>query len=179
MFGADTSNNQAQSTTLSTTSDVTSPLVSNDAPIISSTTPPIGLGETVTPDVSTPEDTSTEMSRPDIPEFIPPDSDGNINQTVVEKEEAPKPASNLADIKKEALTKLGPLVDKLDQEPVDKFKTLMMMIQASDDQSLITKAYEAANAITDETEKARALLDIVNEINYFTTQSAEPSSTTL
>ena len=46
----------------------------------------------------------------------------------------------------------------------------MMMIQASDDKSLVPKAYEAANSIEDEKVKAQALLDIINEINYFTNQ---------
>ena len=46
------------------------------------------------------------------------------------------------------------------------------MIQAADDQSLIKTAYEAAQQITDEKSKAQALLDIVNEINYFTQQAA-------
>jgi len=43
-----------------------------------------------------------------------------------------------------------------------------MMIQAADDQSLIKDAYEAAQNINDEKARAQALLDIVNEINYFT-----------
>jgi len=76
--------------------------------------------------------------------------------------------SDLLNIKKEALEHLSPLVSKLDQPPEEKFKTLMMMIQASDDQSLVSAAYEAANAIEDEKVRAQALLDIVNEINYFT-----------
>ncbi len=46
----------------------------------------------------------------------------------------------------------------------------MMMIQASDDQSLIGNAYAAAKEITDEKTRAQALLDIINEINYFTQQ---------
>lgn len=46
----------------------------------------------------------------------------------------------------------------------------MMMIQASDNQNLIQSAYEAAHKITDENVKAQALLDVVNEINYFTHQ---------
>ncbi len=74
----------------------------------------------------------------------------------------------LLDIKQQALSQLTPLVSHLDQSPVEKFRTLMMMIQASDNQSLISQAYEAAQQITDEKEKAQALLDIVNEINYFT-----------
>jgi hypothetical protein len=76
--------------------------------------------------------------------------------------------SELLNIKQEALEKLNPLVDKLDQSPEEKFHTLMMMIQASDDQTMIPLAYESAQSIEDEKEKAQALLDVVNEINYFT-----------
>lgn len=82
--------------------------------------------------------------------------------------------TDLAELKKKALNELSPLVQLLDQEPSDKFKTLMMMIQASDDQSLIPQAYEAASKITNDKEKAQALLDVVNEINYF---SQTPTTT--
>lgn len=75
---------------------------------------------------------------------------------------------SLLNIKQEALTQLSPLVSHLDQNPEERFRTLMMMIQASDNQALIHSAYEAASQITDEKQKAQALLDIVNEINYFT-----------
>lgn len=74
----------------------------------------------------------------------------------------------LFDLKQQALQSLAPLVDKLDQTPDEKFKTTMMLIQASDNPSLIKEAYDAANAITDEKTRAQALLDVVNEINYFT-----------
>lgn len=75
---------------------------------------------------------------------------------------------DLLTIKQEALKQLNPLVEHLDQTPAEKFRTTMMMIQASDDQNLIKSAYEAAQQIPDEKEKAQALLDVVNEINYFT-----------
>ena len=74
----------------------------------------------------------------------------------------------LIDIKDKALDELSPLIDKLDLSPKEKFQTLMMMIQASDNQNLVKAAYAAAHAIEDEKAKAQALLDIVNEINYFT-----------
>lgn len=77
---------------------------------------------------------------------------------------------DLLDIKQQALQQLGPLVGHLEQTPEEKFRTTMMMIQASDDQNLIKDAYDAALAITDEKARAQALLDIVNEINYFTQQ---------
>lgn len=84
---------------------------------------------------------------------------------------SPLPA-DLSDIKDQALKQLSPLVGKLDQSPEEKFKTLMMLIQASDNHDLIKEAYESANKIEDETVKAQALLSIVNEINYFTQKSA-------
>lgn len=73
-------------------------------------------------------------------------------------------------IKQKALQELKPLVGHLDQTPEERFRTTMMMIQAADDQSLIPQAYEAANAISDEKTHAQALLDVVNEINYFSSQ---------
>lgn len=82
-------------------------------------------------------------------------------------------ANDLLDIKQQALQQLTPLVGHLDQNPEEKFRTTMMMIQASDDQSLIKVAYDAAQQISDEKTKAQALLDIVNEINYFTHPAAE------
>ena len=79
-------------------------------------------------------------------------------------------ASELIEIKQKALNELSPLVNQLDQTPEEKFKTTMMLIQASDNQALIPDAYAAAQSITDEKIKAQALLDVINEINYFTQQ---------
>jgi hypothetical protein len=76
--------------------------------------------------------------------------------------------SDLIDIKQQALEQLSPLVKHLEQSPEEKFKTTMMMIQASDDQSLVPEAFESAKQITDDKARAQALLDIINEINYFT-----------
>jgi hypothetical protein len=74
----------------------------------------------------------------------------------------------LLDLKQHALQSLAPLVGHLDQTNEEKFKTTMMLIQASDNSDLIPEAYEAANKIEDEKVRAQALLDVVNEINYFT-----------
>ncbi len=76
--------------------------------------------------------------------------------------------SDLLEIKRSALQDLSPLLDQLDQEPEERFQTTMMMVQATDDKSLVPKAYEAAKQIKKDKERAQALLDIVNEINYFT-----------
>jgi hypothetical protein len=92
----------------------------------------------------------------------------------------PTPSSNktpatddLLDIKRQALQELSPLVGHLDQTPEEKFKTTMMMIQATDDQSLVPNAYEAAKSIEDDKARAQALLDIINEINYFTQEKKD------
>lgn len=75
---------------------------------------------------------------------------------------------DLVNIKKQALQELNPLIEHLDQSSEEKFKTTMMMIQTSDDKSLIPRAFTIAKSLTDEKQRAQALLDIVNEINYFT-----------
>jgi hypothetical protein len=77
---------------------------------------------------------------------------------------------DLLGIKQDALQELTPLVGHLEQTAEEKFRTTMMMIQATDDHSLIKQAYESAKQITDEKTRAQALLDVVNEINYFTQQ---------
>jgi hypothetical protein len=75
---------------------------------------------------------------------------------------------DLLSIKQQALQELSPLVGHLQQSPEEKFRTTMMLIQASDNSDLIKEAYESAQQIPDEKARAQALLDIVNEINYFT-----------
>jgi hypothetical protein len=77
---------------------------------------------------------------------------------------------DLLQIKQNALQELSPLVGHLDQSAEEKFRTTMMMIQASDDHTLLQSAYDTAKQITDEKVRAQALLDVINEINYFTQQ---------
>jgi hypothetical protein len=101
--------------------------------------------------------------------FMPPAPDADTDQPAPAVT-TPAGSDDLLNIKQEALQQLSPLVGHLDQSPEEKFRTTMMMIQASDDQSLLKDAYEAAKQITDEKARAQALLDVVNEINYFTQQ---------
>lgn len=83
------------------------------------------------------------------------------------------PTDELLQIKQDALQQLSPLVNQLDLAPEEKFRTTMMMIQAADDHSLLSQAYEIAKQITDEKARAQALLDVINEINYFTQQQKD------
>ena len=50
-----------------------------------------------------------------------------------------------------------------------------MMLRASDDPALIKPAFDAAQGISGEKEKAQALLDIINEINYITSNQQQTS----
>lgn len=79
-------------------------------------------------------------------------------------------SDDLADLQKQAIGELAPILGKLNLSNEEKFNTVMMMVQATDDKNLLKEAHEAAKAIEDEKVRAQALLDIINEINYFTTK---------
>jgi hypothetical protein len=124
--------------------------------------------------------TEDQDSQDDLPgpirDVIAPAGSGNaqnpvppmpINARDISDDDANVP-HELIDIKQKALTELKPLIGQLDQTPEDKFRTLMMIIQASDNQGMIKQAYDVAEDIKDEKARAQALLDLVNEINYFT-----------
>lgn len=161
MFGND-NNQQVQDDTVAQT---IAPDPTTDATIASDITtsdPPFDT-PTGAPEVSAEADLTT----PELPQnaseptATPPEASGN---------------DDLLGIKQQALQQLSPLVGQLDQAPDEKFRTTMMMIQASDDQSLVKTAFEAAKQITDDKARAQALLDIINEINYFTQHTEKPSS---
>ena len=129
--------------------------------VITPTAPP--LNDAMAP--AQPEENTSTTAMPTIVNEPPKEEDT--------ASEPPRPAvsaddDELMNIKQQALHSLAPLVNQLDQTPEEKFKTTMMLIQASDNANLIKDAYDAASAITDEKNRAQALLDVVNEINYFT-----------
>jgi hypothetical protein len=111
---------------------------------------------------------ANDTPQPSAPAFDTPTDTTAPSDTLAVPAPADAKADDLLRIKQDALKQLSPLVSHLDQSPEEKFRTTMMMIQAADDQALIKDAYEAAQNITDEKARAQALLDIVNEINYFT-----------
>ncbi|OGL25275.1 hypothetical protein A3A68_01425 [Candidatus Saccharibacteria bacterium RIFCSPLOWO2_01_FULL_48_13] len=145
-----------------------------DNPVVA----PLAPMPTAAPETS--PDISAQLEDIYNPLPAPPASDDKPEDKVDKPKDKPPhlPTSDsdeLIELKKQALEKLTPLVGKLDQTPEEKFKTTMMLIQASDNADLVPDAYQAANKITDEKAKAQALLDVVNEINYFT-QSKDKKS---
>lgn len=89
---------------------------------------------------------------------------------------APSPApaadSSLDGIKKDALTELRPLVDKLNVSAEERFDTYLLLIRSTDDKSLIGPAHEAAKEIKDDARRAQALLDVIKEIDYLSQNAA-------
>lgn len=81
----------------------------------------------------------------------------------------PQVSGDLESIKKDAIVALRPLVDKLELAPEEKFDTYLLLLRSTDDKELIGPANEAAKAITDESRRAQALLDIIKEIDYLST----------
>jgi|GEM_PF-934136 len=97
-----------------------------------------------------------EMPAPNPSDFTPP---------------AVAPVSNLDSIKREALAELRPLVDKLALPPEEKFNTILLIIRSTDDASLLPVAHEVARTIADENLRAKALLDVIKEIDFFGQQA--------
>jgi hypothetical protein len=124
-----------------------------------------GTVGTVTPVTSSDE---VDLQLPSSEHTVAPTADVSAPATASTVSAAP---DDLLDIKQEALQQLSPLVGHLDQTPEERFRTTMMMIQATDDHTKIKEAYDAAKEITDDKTRAQALLDVVNEINYFTQQN--------
>ena len=83
-------------------------------------------------------------------------------------------SSDLDAIKKDALSELRPLVDKLDVSPEEKFDTYLLLLRSTDDKALIGPAHEAARGIADEARRAQALLDIIKEIDYLSGAAQQP-----
>lgn len=144
---------------------VASPLVTPDP---STPTGPVATAPTTDANqVITPTKPSQEISThsESITNAVPKD---NVSTTPADK---PKSGDgDLDTIKQNALKDLTPLLNKLDQGPEEKYKTLMMIIQASDNQDLVSEAYETVQKITDDKARADALIGIINEINYFSQQ---------
>src|SRR5688500_14747798 len=141
MFGnddqKDAPNNNANNTQ---DSDLSAPLPPSDPTDDSS----LALDDKTTGDAS--DDATISAPSSSIGDPTPPP-----NTTLVSDASSAKPGEpsapthatgptahdDLLDIKQNALQQLSPLVGHLDQSPEEKFRTLMMMIQASDDQGLV------------------------------------------
>lgn len=136
---------------LPTDGDVTSTTDATDAILDSS--PTNALDDQ--PLVPTPPTPMPEPIQPPMPAVMP-------DSPVM----ASEGTGDLDSIKQQAISELRPLVDKLNVSPEEKFDTLLLLIRSTDDRELIAPAHQAAREIMDESRKAKALLDIIKEVDY-------------
>jgi len=137
-----------------------------------SATPPTepeakNLEDVISPAGGFPRQQTFPQTNNQVPDLPAPESG---DPTPADDSNSDNSNDDLINIKHKALTELAPFVDELDLTAEDKFQTVMMVIQTNDDRTLIDKAFKLAHAIEDEKIKAQALLQVVNEINYFTHQ---------
>lgn len=153
-----------------------------EPPLSLSTNPSDTQLSSAADDAATTTETSTDASTDPAPETPAateePSADTSESSEPAASEQAVStPATgDLESIKTSALEELAPLINELDQPPEDRYRTLMMIIQSSDNQELVKEAYEAAQKIEDKKAKAEALLNILNEINYFTGKDDKPAA---
>ncbi|HEU5187206.1 MAG TPA: hypothetical protein VFT87_01750 [Candidatus Saccharimonadales bacterium] len=112
---------------------------------------------------------NTDDSRDDSPAGDTSKTDDHTPPTLEPTiDDAQKDPSNLEKIKSSAISDLRPLLGKLNISDEEKFDTLLLFIRSTDDVSLLGETYEAAKAIQDEDKRAKALLDVIREVSYFT-----------
>ena len=71
----------------------------------------------------------------------------------------------VAQIKTAALRALVPIIDKLNQDPSQKFNLCRNILEELQDTSVLEPAYQTALGISDESERAEALLYLVESID--------------
>lgn len=107
------------------------------------------------PDLPTPESTAEQSEQP-------AEAHPVIEQPAVDT--APE-AMNTSEIKKAALRDLVPLVDKINMDSSQKFKLYQNIFEDLKDYTVLSPAYQAARNIQNETERANALLYLVESID--------------
>ena len=170
--GSDTAASSSYLDQLTAASHETTTAVPAPPPTVISPTPPTPEPAMVAnhiPEPASAPPTATSSAPMDLPQpaSLSSSSPASISPT---PPTSPINPDDLLALKQQALNQLTPLVGQLEQTPEERFRTTMMMIQSADNQSLIKDAYEAAQAISDDKVRAQALLDVINEINYFTQQ---------
>ena len=90
-------------------------------------------------------------------------SDITPEVTAIEDSNAEVKDAQFEEVKKQMLQDLYPLMDKIKMQPEQKFKVYKQMIESTGSKDMITSAYEAVKEISNEQEKAEALLFLVEK----------------
>lgn len=129
-----------------------------------------------------PEDAPADMQLPTMP--VPDPAAGLMNEApapieeqAAEAQEMPAPvaevpepvatetvaATELSDVKKNMISDLIPLMDKVELTPEKKFAFYKEVIDAKNDKNLVPEAYAVAKTLTDDAAKAEALLYLIDK----------------
>ena len=114
---------------------------------------------------------NNNVATPPRPTFNPPKND---TTTVTVNTNTPNSVASsggddnggLANLREQALEQLRPLLDEATLDATEKFDIYMRLIHTSNDSGLLAKAHEVAAQIEDNDERARALFDVVTEIDF-------------
>lgn len=130
------------------------------------------------PDTPVPPMPVPPMPAPEAVQPLPtPDSQGvvaNVPEPLpqppapvpVQPEEIPAaPINDVQQIKTAALRDLVPLIDRLNMTPLQRFNICHNVFESLKDDSIAEQVYRAASAIPDDTERAEALLRLVETID--------------
>lgn len=137
----------------------TTPLESTDMPDLSSPelTPPQDLTTTPPTTESTSGPTPESTTEPALESSPEPAQTPNT--------EADNQNLDVSQIKDAALRDLIPLLDKLNMDASQRFNLYRTILEDLHDNTVLEPAYKTAKEITDETERANALLYLVEAIN--------------
>ena len=90
-------------------------------------------------------------------------SDVTPEVTAIEGSNTEVKDAQFEEVKKQMFQDLYPLMDKIKMQPEQKFKVYKQMIESTGSKDMITSAYEAVKEISNEQEKAEALLFLVEK----------------
>lgn len=132
------------------------------------------LGEAVgpfpePPKVEVPPAPVTEPVAPiesvSVPEATEPAPEAAPAEVVTEEVVATEAPASTAEVKKAALRDLVPLLDKININKSQKFSIYKDIFEELKDYTVLEPAYQAARELEDETERANALLYLVEAID--------------
>lgn len=139
-------------------------------------TPPLVTPPTMPPSPSTQSPIEPGLAEPPVtnnPPVVTPDSSiypdfpapPTPPTTPMPSMESPSSMQNMKQIKEAALRDLIPLLDHLNMSPSQKFGLYRNIFEDLHDYAVLEHAYRAASEISDETERAEALLYLVETID--------------
>ena len=106
-----------------------------------------------------------DIKAPETPAETPAEPTPEIATEETTTVETPESGLSTAEVKKAALRDLVPLLDKININKTQKFNIYKDIFEELKDYTILEPAYQAARELEDETERANALLYLVEAID--------------